>query len=244
MAYLDYLPEAVGRVLQQTRAEWQLREQAALLDEAGDAILVCDREDCIVYWNRGAERLYGWPREEALDREVAALLFPGRSPELAEARRLLLETGAWSGELRQMTRAGAEVVVESRWFLVRDEQGQPRTSLMLNTDVTEKRRLQEQALRAQRLESIGTLAGGIAHDLNNALTPISMAIELLRTPQPEEQRQALLSVLESSTARGTELVRQVLAFARGSGGRRARCSSGTCSATWSGCCGRPCPSRW
>ena len=73
-----------------------------------------------------------------------------------------------------------KIIVESRWTLVRDEKGQPNSILVINTDVTEKKRMEAQFLRAQRMESIGTLAGGIAHDLNNVLSPILMAIDMLQ----------------------------------------------------------------
>ena len=88
--------------------------------------------------------------------------------------------GEWKGEIHQIRRDGAEIIVESRWTLVRDEQGQPKSILVINTDITEKKRMESQFLRAQRMESIGTLAGGIAHDLNNVLSPILMAIDMLQ----------------------------------------------------------------
>src|SRR5207244_1752006 len=125
------------------------------------------------------------------------LLFKGESPELAEATRTSLEKGEWVGELQQVTRTGKEIVVESRWTLVRDDAGQPKCRLIVNTDITEKKKLEAQFLRAQRMESIGTLAGGIAHDINNVLTPIMMAVELLKLDLPAADRHSLLADLES-----------------------------------------------
>ncbi len=87
-------------------------------------------------------------------------------------------------------------------------------------DLTESKALERQVLRAQRMESIGTLAGGIAHDLNNVLTPILMSIELLREGVAEQRVHNLLDVLESSAKRGAALVKQVLTFASGVEGRR------------------------
>ena len=105
--------------------------------------------------------------------------------------------------------------MESRWSLLRDDAGQPKAVLAINTDITEKKRLEAQYLRAQRMESIGMLAGGIAHDLNNVLAPIVMAIQLLRMRHPETGDQKLLNTIEASAQRGADLVRQVLTFARG-----------------------------
>src|SRR6185369_4901196 len=87
--------------------------------------------------------------------------------QFEEAKRIVLSSGKWGGELHQLTRDGRQIIVESRWTLVRDDRGEPKSILFINTDVTEKRKIEAQFLRAQRLESIGTLASGIAHDFNN-----------------------------------------------------------------------------
>jgi PAS domain S-box-containing protein len=87
-------------------------------------------------------------------------------------------------------------------------------------DLTERKKLEQQFLRAQRMESIGTLAGGIAHDLNNVLAPITMSIDLLKMRFTDKSSQELLATLGSSAQRGAEMVRQVLSFARGVEGRK------------------------
>ena len=122
--------------------------------------------------------------------------------------------------MRQVRKDGEEIVVESRWTLVRDEKGQPASILVINTDVTERKRTESQFLRAQRMESIGTLAGGIAHDLNNVLSPILMAVQLLELKAKDESTRKLLEVLKTNAERGGNMVRQVLSFARGVDGER------------------------
>jgi nitrogen-specific signal transduction histidine kinase/ActR/RegA family two-component response regulator len=104
---------------------------------------------------------------------------------------------------------------------VRDAGNRPKSILLINTDVTEEKKLEAQLLRSQRLEGIGTLAGGIAHDLNNVLTPIIMAVNMLRDNATDEDTLHLLGVVEKSAQHGAGLVRQVLAFARGAEGERA-----------------------
>ncbi len=106
--------------------------------------------------------------------------------------------------------------------MVSDEQGNPKSILVVNTDITEKKQLEAQFLRAQRLESIGTLSGGIAHDLNNILTPILAISQLLplAVPKADEQTQHFFNILENSAKRGATLVKQVLSFARGVQGDR------------------------
>ena len=207
-------------ITERKRAEQQIREQAALLDQAQDAILVRDLDQNILYWNKGAEKIYGWTAEEVIGRNAQEVLFKDRSSQFEAAREAILQKGEWKGEMHQTRRDGTEIIVESRWTLVRDEQGQPKSILVINTDTTEKKRMESQFLRAQRMESIGTLAGGIAHDLNNVLSPILMAIDMLQLKITDESSRKWLDVLRTNAERGGNMVRQVLSFARGVEGER------------------------
>ncbi|MFO1502098.1 MAG: PAS domain S-box protein [Verrucomicrobiota bacterium] len=204
-------------VTDRKRAETQIREQAALLDKAQDVIIVCDLENRIQYWNRSAERVYGWTVEEAVGKSADQILFMAGDPRSIAAFKGLIAKDEWHGELTQVDRSGREIVVESRWSLVRDDSGQPKSILIINTDVTEHKTLQAQLLRAQRMESIGALAGGIAHDLNNVLAPILIAAELLREKITDESCRQWLDTLSDSARRGADVVRQILSFTRGTG---------------------------
>jgi PAS domain S-box-containing protein len=208
-----------GSELDRQHVDSQLREQAALLDKAQDAIIVRDLDHRINYWNKSAERLYGWTAQEAIGQRAAELLYK-EYQALESASRHTIAHGEWIGELHQVTKAGASIVVECRWTLVRDEAGTPRSILAINTDVTEKRKIEHQLLRAQRMESIGTLAGGIAHDLNNVLAPVIMATDLLKLTETDTHRLSLIGTIASSARRGADMVSQVLSFARGVEGRR------------------------
>jgi PAS domain S-box-containing protein len=199
------------RQLQQ-RADERIREQAALIDQANDAILVCDRADCITFWSRGAEKLYGWTSADVSGRRAAELLFKTAPPELEEANRAVTAAGRWEGELTQVARDGQEIVVASRWTLLYDTAGQPRSKLVINTDITEKKKTEAKLLRAQRLENIDRLASGIAHDLNNIFGPLTMGIDLLRMTYPDIPDEPLVAMLRTSVRRGTDLVRQILTF--------------------------------
>ncbi len=220
--YLDYLPEAVARVLRQARTERQLAEAAArahelaeLLDRANDAILVRDLENRITFWNQGAERLYGWPAHEALGQVACALLFKDPAHEPDEPRTLVRERGEWQGELRQVTRDGREVVVASRWSLLRDGQGRPRAYLVVNNDITDQKRLEAQLLQAQRMEAVGQLAGGVAHDFNNLLTVINGYTDiLLANTRPDSPAYEPLREIQKAGGRAAGLTRQLLAFSR------------------------------
>ncbi len=201
--------------------EDKIREQAALLDKAQDAIVVRDLEDRILYWNKSAERLYGWTAEEAIGKNANKLLYQGDSFQLDRASRIVLDRGEWVGELRQVTKGGKAVIVESRWTLVRDKNGEPEAKLIINTDITERKKLEAQFLRAQRLETIGALAGGIAHDLKNTLSPILMGTQLLAKELTSESSHKLLGTMQTSAVRGLEMINQILTFARGVGGEPA-----------------------
>ncbi len=198
----------------------KIREQADLLDKAHDAVGVRDLEHRLIYWNKGAQRLYGWTAEEIIGKHAERFLYKEESSNLIEAKKSVIEGGEWNGELRQITKDGEEIIVESRWTLMRDDEGKPVSILIINTDITEKKKFESQLLRAQRMESIGTLAGGIAHDLNNMLTPMMLSLQLLKGKFKDEQSQKLLTILEQNSRRGADLIKQVLSFARGVEGER------------------------
>ena len=206
-------------ITERMQSEQKIREQAALLDIATDAIFVKNINNKILFWSQGAERLYGWTAAEAIGKDANDFLY--KNPiDHSQIQQTLLTKGKWQGELRKVTKNGQEIIVESRWTLVYDEAGKPKSILVVNTDITEKKQLEAQFLRAQRMESLGTLASGIAHDLNNILAPILMAVQLLELQLKDERSKRLLPILKNNAKRGAELVKQVLSFGRGIQGDR------------------------
>jgi PAS domain S-box-containing protein len=206
-------------ITERRRAEAQTLFQARLLDLAQDAIMVCSLDGRVVYWNVGAGRLYGWPAEEALGRPLGDLLAM-ESSEFMAAVDHLLKSDQWAGEGRHLTQDHREVVVNTRWSLVRDAEGQPESILVIDTDITETKALEAKFLQAQRLESLGQLAGGIAHDLNNVLQPVLMGVEELCDHTTDPGSLEVLDVMATSARRGAQIVQQVLTFARGRTGER------------------------
>lgn len=200
------------------KAEEAYRFQAHLLEVAREAVLVRDMDDKIIFWNKGAERIYGWRAAEALNRRPEEL-FHLEQAAYDKATAIVLQEGKWEGEMLKQTQKGREIIVDASWTLVRGADGRPKSILAITTDITEKKKMEAQFLRAQRMESIGTLAGGIAHDLNNVLAPILMSIELLQSEVSDHGR-PLLETVKSSAQRGADMVKQVLSFARGVGGQR------------------------
>jgi two-component system, cell cycle sensor histidine kinase and response regulator CckA len=203
-------------------ATQKIREQAALIDISPDAIMVRDLDCHVLFWNQGSEKIYGWTADEILGRNSYELLFHQPSSQLEIALQKVVETGEWRGELSKVTKSGQEIVVSSRWKLLPNETGESHAILTIDRDITEQKQLETQFLRTQRLESLGTLAGGIAHDLNNILTPIVAISQLLpRKLSPlDEQSKGLLKILEDSSRRGAYMVKQILTFTRGLDGEQ------------------------
>ena len=321
--------------------EEKFREQASLLDKAQDAILAHDLEQRITYWNKGAERLYGWSAQEVAGGSVAQMLY--KDPEaFHRASEQVIQTGEWVGELHQVGRDGRGLVIVGHWTLVRDAAGQPRSVLAINTDITgrkktdealkmqgrvlesmaegvtvcdedglivfsndscntmfgyeggeligqhysvirnlpleegrqamdelfsilrekgawmgemssrkkdgaafitrsrisllemdgirsfvavveditEKKNMEAQFLRSQRMESVGRLSSGIAHDMNNILTPIFISSFMLRRKLPPGDFEKMLGNIETNAQRGADLIKQLLTVNCDIGGQR------------------------
>ncbi len=172
----------------------------------------------------GRALIYGWTAQESVGQEARRLLRLDPS-QYAEAMKVALEKGKWRGELNVRAKDGRELVAETGWTLVRDPQGNPKSILGISTDVTKKKNLEAQMHRAQRMDSLGTLAGGIAHDLNNVLAPLLISVQLLKVKVGGQDGQKLLDSLETNVLRGAKLIKQLLtSLAAGSKGNERRCN--------------------
>lgn len=205
----------------QKQATQTIEEQAALLDIAPDAIFTCDLDDRILYWNQGAETLYGWTAAEAQG-QIAHDLLQEDPDQFATIVTTLLDQGEWQGEMPKVTKTGEQGIVKSHWTLVRDADNQPQYVLTVNTDITKQKQLEAQFYQAQKLETLGQLASGIAHDLNNVFTPILTLSQVLKLKHRDldEQSQRLLEILENSARRGAGMVQQILSVTRRQQGPR------------------------
>ena len=223
----DVVRDEIGRIvkiagtvqdLTELRQGERLLHQQARLITSPRMLSVRNLDGTIRMWYQSAERLYGWTAAEMCGRHVRETLYEDPAP-YDEADQILLEKGEWRGSYH-LCKDGRKIIVSARWTLVRDERGEPESVLIIHTDITEQKKLEAQALRSQRLESIGTLASGVAHDLNNILAPILLVSPLLKTDLPAEEKDALLSLVQASAERGANLVKQMVTFARGADGER------------------------
>jgi two-component system, cell cycle sensor histidine kinase and response regulator CckA len=226
--------QAIARVevaARQRRDDQRIREQAALLDHTRDAICVVDEAQRVTYWNTSAARLLGVAPADAYGRRLDELLFAHEPQAAVAALATALGQGEATAELRPRSVHGRGLIVDSYWTRIEGAEGGASKVLLIMTDMTERRRLETEILRAQRMESIGMFSGAIAHDLNNLLTPILMGIGLLRTQAPAVATLPVLTSMETGAEHGAALVRQLLAFARGADGTRVRVDVATTMAS-------------
>ena len=191
-----------------------LREQAQLLDLAHDAILSLDWNGQIRFWNSGAEQMYGWTRAEAMGQMAHDLLKTEFPEPLGFLREQVKVSGRWEGELTHTRKDGSELKVASRWAARQGGPGEAGGILEINSDITDRRRIEEQLRHTQKLESLGVLAGGVAHDFNNLLTGIlgnsSLALDNIG---PSSPNRPLIEEVMKAAERAAELTRQLLAYA-------------------------------
>lgn len=196
-------------------AQQQIRRQANLLDQSQDAILVRDMDDRVIYWNKSAERMYGWRAEEVMGRRPADIFFEKLPAEFEEAQRVLLETGEFRGEFTHLTKDGKQLLVDCRWTLVRDDEGRPIQKLIVNTDVTERKRMQAVLQRAAQISLVGELAAGLAHEVKNPLAGIQGAVDILiRRRDPNDPEREALEGIRHEVTRIDGTVRALLERAR------------------------------
>jgi two-component system, cell cycle sensor histidine kinase and response regulator CckA len=218
---LSRISEALEAETQARRlAEDQIDRHIDLINLAAEAIIVCELDGRILFWNHGADRVYGWTSEIAKGRLLPELLYPPESTDFLGNLAAISEKNESRSEEKHLHQSGRTIVVDSRWTLVRNAAGDPEQIRLVVVDVTEQKELERQFLRMQRLETVGLLASGIAHDLNNVLAPILMASQNLLNDVKDRMQLELLQSIEASARRGGALVHQILSFARGVEGER------------------------
>jgi PAS domain S-box-containing protein len=222
----------VVRLRAEQQAEAALREQANLLNLTHDAIFVRDMNGIAKYWNRGAEELYGWPAEQAVGRVILELLKTIFQVPLEQIEEEVIDAGRWEGELVQTKKDGSQVVVASRWSLQRDESSAPVAILIINNDITERKRAEAEArendrryrdmqmalAHANRVATMGRLTASIAHEVNQPLAAVVANAEAcLRwldrgTPDLNGVRRSVEWIIDDGN-RASEVIRRIRALA-------------------------------
>jgi two-component system sensor kinase FixL len=223
-----------AEIAERKRGEEVLRERANLLDLTHDTVFVRDINDVITFWNRGAEKLYGWTRDEAVGQVSHCLMQTNFPAPLEEITAELNNTGRWDGELIHTRRDGTQVVATSRWALQLDDQGKPIAVLETNNDITERKRAEEALRQAQtelahvtRVTTLGEMTASIAHEINQPLAAVvNNASACLRwlagqAPNLEEARKSTALIIADGHRAG-EIIGRIRALAKKSPPRKDR----------------------
>ena len=218
----EFLAISVRDVSERHASQLRLKQQEALLAEIPEPLHILDSEGRIVYWNRGAEQLFGFEATEAIGKSANDLLriVPPKDDESIHTSEYV-EAVRWTGELRATSKDGLSLNIERRRTRLTEEDA-TIGEVVLDLDLGERKRMQLVERRRQRLESLGTLASGITHDLNNLLTPILMSSRMLQKDSVSLNRDAMLETIALSASRGADLISQLLTFARGGEGQHQR----------------------
>ncbi|WP_230467390.1 PAS domain-containing sensor histidine kinase [Lujinxingia vulgaris] len=208
----------INDVTASRQASATIRRQARLIEQTHDAIWVRDFDGIVRFWNPGAERIFGKSRENVVGRALREHESNTDTPTLEGLKR----RGSWSGVVHRYDRQGNEVILEERWTLLRDEHDEPHAILIVGSDITERHHLQSQFLRIQRVESMGSVAAGIAHDLNNVLAPIHFGVEYLRgeLAHGDTTLKEVLDEVAGSVRSASSMLHHILNFARGNDATR------------------------
>jgi len=192
----------------------------SLITASPQAIIAVDQNRNVRLWNDAAARIFGWQAEEILGGKVPFISEDKRQESDLFNERALRGESFVNHELRRTRRDGRPVDLLVSTSSTYDDKGNRDGYLSVVADITEYKSLERQLLRAQRLETLGSLASGIAHDLNNVLAPIAMALQLFRTKFQDVDTQRTLDTLDGCVEHGADLIRQILTFARGLEGER------------------------
>jgi len=171
--------------IERQTADQRNRRQASLLDKARDAIIVRSLDHRILFWNQGAERMYGWSQAQALGQSISQLLYKDPQ-EFQRGTQSTLEQGEWTGEITQYHANGQALEVEGRWTLVRDDEGRPECILAINSDIAHRKATEREI---QRLAFYDALTG-----LPNRMLLMDRMAHALANAQRRQQGGALLFI--------------------------------------------------
>ncbi len=217
----DHLLVILNDETEPRRASETLGLLNAAVQASPSGWVITDAEGVVEFINPGFTAMTGYTAEEVVGRKTSILKSGRQTAAFYAAMWETIQRGeVWHGELENRRKDGSFYQEQMTIAPVRDEQGRITHYVAVKYDVSEQKKLEQQMRRTQRLESIGLLASGIAHDLNNILAPITLALELLRIKYPGEEAGKLLGMIETSAKRGAGIVRQVLTFAQGMDGAR------------------------
>jgi len=214
--------ELLREINERKRIEAELRKLTRAVEQSPISVVITDIHGNIEYVNPKFVEVTGYAPEEVLGKNPRVLKSGRLSAELyKDMWRTIMAGQEWRGEFQNKKKNGELFWEQATISPIKDVKGQLTHFIAAKEDITERKAIESQFRRTQRLEIIGTLAGGIAHDLNNVLAPILMGIQILRLKVHDDKGKQIISTIEASANRGADIVKQVLTFARGSEGERS-----------------------
>ena len=212
---------AIHDLTAEVASQAQMQLQSEVLNAAANAISIIDEKGIIIWANKAFATLTGYSPEEIIGQKHKEMMSSGQSDESYEQAWASVSAGnSWHGERKSRRKDGRLFDEEVTITPFKDAAGQITHYIAIKQDISERKKLEHQYLRSQRMESVGLLAGGIAHDLNNVLAPILMSAELLESMELPAQVLRAIDTIENSARRGADIVQQVLTFARGIEGQK------------------------
>jgi two-component system, NtrC family, sensor kinase len=219
--------QGYGMMLEKVRLQKELIETKnfleSIVDKAGDAISVTDVVGNILYWNEGAERIYGFSREEAMGKRLPDLLYPRDEKKRSEEERLMNELMGqvkqgkvlFNIEVKRQTKDGKEIITTMTLSPLRDAEGKVIGSSRICKDITQMKKVEERLTLAERLTSLGELTAGVAHELRNPLAGIKINTQMLaRKKDLSDVEKKLLTSTEEAIGKIQRIVDDMLHFAR------------------------------
>lgn len=212
----DYAHGVLIDISKRKQIQEKNEEQAALLNETQDAIIVVEESGNIAFWNSAAEYMYGYAKESVLGQPLKEKLFNnGNSGDFDLAWSDVTNYKEWFGNQRQNKVDGTDILVDSHWKRISSTITGKNIVLIVNTDITEKEKIENMYLRAQKMETLALLTSSIAHDLQNILAPVSMSIGLLKEDVKHQKSIQILNAVEESANSGVQLLKKILTIGRG-----------------------------
>ncbi len=211
-----YYEGTIEDVTAQRRVEEERRRLVAAIEQASETIVIMDTEGLIEYVNPAFERTTGYTREEAIGKKLS-MLESGEHDDAYYATlwQTITQSEMWQGHFVNRRKDGSLYEEEAMISPIRDDSGRIVSFVEVKRDVTQEMALQKQLLQAQKMETVGLLAGGVAHDFNNLLQAMLNHVEIVRgRPADVTQMAATMAELEAEIRRGSALTRQLLLFAR------------------------------
>jgi len=210
----DILRTKVRVLANRKRMQDRFEERAELLDLASEAIMVRDHLGYVQFWNSGAERLYGWKRDEMIGKKMHAVLQTKFPIPSAEVEATILRVGRWEGNLVQRTKDGREVTVACRNALKVGPLAVQGEVLEVTRDISAELAARDALQKAEKWAAMGQVAGTIAHEINNPLEAITNALFLLQNQALDEESRRYVRVIDEELAQLSRITRQVLGFYR------------------------------